>query len=147
MIEPTIQILRGLGVPADQIKSEAFVAAKRVEAALASSDSPAAPTPPTTGALSPSSSAGDQTGPTLTFARSMKSASLTTQKTLLEVAEDAGINIDFECRSGICGRCKTRLLAGSVNMEVEDALDDKDKSDNVILLCQARSTGNVTLEA
>jgi ferredoxin len=77
----------------------------------------------------------------------MKSTPLTTEKTLLELAEGAGVNIDFECRSGICGQCKTRLLAGSVNMEVQDALDDADKSANIILLCQARSTGNVTIEA
>jgi ferredoxin len=32
-------------------------------------------------------------------------------------------------------------------MEVQDALDDEDKSENVILLCQAKSTGNVTIEA
>jgi len=147
MMESTIQMLRELGVPADQIKSEAFVAAKRAEAALAPSDSPAAPTSSLTGALSSTSPADDKTVPTLTFARSVKSAPLTTGKTLLEISEDAGIDIDFECRSGICGRCKTRLLAGSVNMEVQDALDDVDKSENVILLCQARSTGNVTIEA
>jgi ferredoxin-NADP reductase/DMSO/TMAO reductase YedYZ heme-binding membrane subunit len=147
MMEPTIQMLRELGVPADQIKSEAFVATKRAEAVLASSDSPAAPTPSATSALSSTSPAGDKTAPTLTFARSVKSAPLTTEKTLLEISEEAGINIDFECRSGICGRCKTRLLAGSVNMEVQDALDDADKSANLILLCQARSNGNVTIEA
>ena len=147
MMEPTIQMLRELGVPADQIKSEAFVAAKRAETVLASSDSPAAPTPSATGALSSTSPAGDKTAPTLTFARSVKSAPLRTEKTLLEISEEAGINIDFECRSGICGRCKTRLLAGSVDMEVQDALDDADKSENLILLCQARSTGNVTIEA
>jgi ferredoxin len=140
-------MLRELGVPADQIKSEAFVAAKRAEATLASSDSPAVPTSSTTGALSSTSSAGDKPVPALTFARSMKSTPLITEKTLLEMAEGAGVNIDFECRSGICGRCKTRLLAGSVNMEVQDALDDADKSANIILLCQAKSTGNVTIEA
>ena len=32
-------------------------------------------------------------------------------------------------------------------MEVQDALDDADKSANIILLCQAKSTGNVTIEA
>ena len=147
MMEAAIQILRELGVPADQIKSEAFVAAKRAEAVLASSDSPSAPIPSATDALPSTSQAGDKIVPILTFARSVKSAPLAPEKTLLEIAEDAGISIDFECRSGICGRCKTRLLAGSVNMEVQDALDDVDKSENVILLCQARSTGNVTIEA
>ena len=65
MMEPTIQMLRELGVPADQIKSEAFVAAKRAEAALVSSDSPAAPTPSATDALASTSPAGDQDSPHL----------------------------------------------------------------------------------
>ena len=131
MMEPTIQLLRDLGVPGDQIKSEAFVAVKRAEVT----------------ALSSTLSARDPTVPTLTFALSMKSAPLPPEKTLLEISEDAGLNLDFECRSGICGRCKTRLLAGCVTMEVQDALDDADKSNNFILLCQAKSTDNVTIEA
>jgi ferredoxin len=83
----------------------------------------------------------------LKFARSAKSVPLAPEKTLLEISEDAGINIDYECRSGICGRCKTRLLGGCVTMEVQDALDETDKSNNVILLCQARATEHVTIEA
>jgi ferredoxin-NADP reductase/DMSO/TMAO reductase YedYZ heme-binding membrane subunit len=142
MMEPTIQLLRELGVPPDQIKSEAFVAAKRAEAALVPSDSPADTTAPATDAA-PSTSAV----PTLTFARSAKSVPLAPEKTLLELGEDAGLDLDFECRSGICGRCKARLLTGSVTMEVQEALDAADKSKNFILLCQAKSSGNVTIEA
>jgi ferredoxin-NADP reductase/DMSO/TMAO reductase YedYZ heme-binding membrane subunit len=141
MMGPTIQLLHELGVPGDQIKSEAFVAAKRDGVAHALAESEAAPTPSTT------SLPGDPTVPTLTFALSVKSAPLAPGKTLLEISEDAGLTIDFECRSGICGRCKTRLLAGRVTMEVQDALDDEDKSNNFILLCQARSTDHVTIEA
>jgi ferredoxin len=77
----------------------------------------------------------------------MKTAPVAPEKSLLEISEGAGLNIDFECRSGICGRCKTRLLAGSVTMEVQDALDDVDRSNNLILLCQAKSADPVTLEA
>jgi len=147
MMEPTMQLLRQLGVPGDQIKSEAFVAAKRAEVALASADAEAPPPSPATGALPATSPAGDPAVPTLTFARSLKSAPLAPEKTLLEIAENAGLNPDFECRSGICGRCKTRLLAGCVSMEVQDALDESDKSNNFILLCQAKSADNVTIEA
>jgi ferredoxin len=39
------------------------------------------------------------------------------------------------------------MLAGSVTMEVQDALDAADKSKNFILLCQAKSSGDVTIEA
>jgi ferredoxin len=83
----------------------------------------------------------------LTFLRSGKSVPLDPDKTLLEIAEDAGLTPDFECRSGICGRCKNRLVTGSVTMEVEDALDETDKSQNIILLCQAKATASVTIDA
>jgi ferredoxin len=141
MMGPTIQLLRELGVPGHQIKSEAFIAAPRVETTPAGS----AATAPRV--LPPMSAAGDSSAPTLTFGRSAKSVPLAPEKTLLEISEAAGVSIDFECRSGICGRCKTKLLAGSVTMEVQDALDEADKSRNIILLCQAKATDHVTIEA
>jgi ferredoxin-NADP reductase/DMSO/TMAO reductase YedYZ heme-binding membrane subunit len=143
MMEPTIQLLRELGVPAEQIKSEAFVAAKRAEAGLTPEDSATVPI----NATQSTAPAGDSAEPTLTFTRSAKSVPLAPDKTLLELGEDAGLDLDFECRSGICGRCKARLLTGSVTMEVQDALDAADKSKNFILLCQAKSSGDVTIEA
>ncbi len=92
-------------------------------------------------------SSDDGGEPTLTFSRSAKSVALIPDKCLLEIAEEAGVNIDYECRSGICGRCKTRLLAGSVTMDAQDALSDEDRSNNIILMCQARATERVTVEA
>jgi glycine betaine catabolism B len=139
MMEPTIQLLRELGVPEKQIKSEAFVAAKRAEETLAADIRPAA------AAVSTPSVAGDE--PVLTFARSGKTVALAPDKCLLELGEEIGLNLDYECRSGICGRCKARLISGSVTMEVQDALDDTDRSQNLILLCQAKSSGDVTIEA
>ena len=64
-----------------------------------------------------------------------------------EAAEDAGVSIPFECRSGICGQCKTKLLAGRVTMEVQDALSDADRSKGLILACQARPVGDVSVDA
>jgi len=142
MMEPTIQLLRELGVPKEQIKSEAFVAAKRAETAPPASTISAAFVAPVS-----IPSEDDSGEPTLTFLRSGKSVPLVPDKTLLEIAEDAGLTPDFECRSGICGRCKHRLVAGSVTMEVEDALDASDKSQNLILLCQAKATASVAIDA
>jgi ferredoxin len=85
--------------------------------------------------------------PVCTFARSGKSAPLPPDKTVLEASEDVGVNIDNSCREGYCGVCKTKLLAGQVTMAVEDALDENDKAQNIILACQAKSTGDVTVEA
>ncbi len=141
MMEPTIKLLRELGVPGDQIKSEAFVAAKRAETAAPDTASRA-----TGESVSPPPT-GDGTSPVLTLRRSNKSLPLEPDKTLLEICEASGVNIDFECRSGICGRCKTKLLAGCVTMEVQDALDDADQSNNIILLCQAKAVEDVTIDA
>jgi ferredoxin len=38
-------------------------------------------------------------------------------------------------------------MANCVTMEVQDALDESDKANNFILLCQAKATDHVTIEA
>ena len=141
MMIPTIQLLRDLGVSSEKIKSEEFIAAKRAESSPDSLKAGhQAPVPD----LLPDDDDGESI---LTLARSGKSLALTPDKVLLEIAEDAGVNIDYECRSGICGRCKTRLLSGQVTMDTQDALTDDDKAKNIILMCQARATGRVTVDA
>jgi ferredoxin-NADP reductase/DMSO/TMAO reductase YedYZ heme-binding membrane subunit len=149
MMELTIELLRGQGVPSEQIRSEAFLVAKRSDASRPASDAEASPVVSGAMAVAPSPAmAIDELGPpAVTFSLSARSALLSQEKTLLELSEQAGLNIDYECRSGVCGRCKTKLLAGSVTMEVQDALDELDKANNFILLCQAKATDHVTIEA
>jgi glycine betaine catabolism B len=85
--------------------------------------------------------------PIVTFAQSDKSAPLPPRKSILEVAESVGVPIDFDCRSGICGRCRTKLVSGEVTMAVQDALSDADIADGYILACQARCQEPVTVDA
>ena len=67
--------------------------------------------------------------------------------TVLEAAEECGIAIPFECRSGICGQCKTKLVSGRVTMEVQDALTPADKAKGLVLACQARPVRDVIVDA
>ena len=67
--------------------------------------------------------------------------------TVLEAAEECGVNIPFECRSGICGQCKTKLVAGRVTMEVQDALTPADRAKGLVLACQARPVKDVIVDA
>jgi ferredoxin len=148
-MEPTIALLREHGVPGEQVRSEAFLAAKRTDVARVMSGLEVSPgmSPALAGAAA-ADLAQDLSGPpAVTFARSAKRALLSPEKSLLELSEEAGLSIDYECRSGVCGRCKTKLLAGSVTMEVQDALDESDKANHFILLCQAKATEHVTVEA
>lgn len=140
MMTPTIQLLRDLGVPADNIKSEEFITAKKAELG-STAEAGASPAPAVYETMT------DDGEPVLTLARSGKSLPLDSGKVLLEIAEDAGVNLDYECRSGICGRCKQRLLSGRVTMETQDALTEDEKAKNIILMCQARAAGPVTVDA
>ncbi len=138
MTDPTRQMLRDLGVPDESIRVESFASPSRLAAgtaALVSGDSASAV------------DVGDPQEATLTFARSGKSTLVPMGLTVLEVAESLGVPIDYDCRAGICGRCKTRLLEGRVVMDAEDALDAIDRAKNVILSCQARCIDQVVLDA
>jgi ferredoxin len=42
----------------------------------------------------------------LRFARSEKLITNLGGKTILEIAEEQGISLPYDCRSGICGQCK-----------------------------------------
>lgn len=157
MMDAIRRVLAELGVPADQIKAEAFGPAMGLVPPPRPSPSPLPPVSVTQllQSVEPDTvAAGEareaEAGPataTLSFARSDKAAPLSPDKTVLEVAESIGVPIDYSCRVGTCGICKTKLLAGQVTMEVQDALTDEDKASGIILACQARSLGNVTVDA
>jgi ferredoxin len=48
---------------------------------------------------------------------------------------------------GTCGTCRVKLLSGQVTMAIEEGLEPGDKEKNIILACQAKSAGNVVVEA
>jgi glycine betaine catabolism B len=146
MIKTTRQMLAELGVPEASIQFESFVSPARAASRAAAAEDAvgtlaAVPEPPE------NESTAVQGAATVTFARSGKSAPMPAGKTVLEAAEDLGVNINYDCRSGICGTCKTKLLAGRVTMATQDALDPLDRANNVILSCQARCIDQVVVEA
>lgn len=146
-------VLADLGVPGDQIKTEAFGPARGAvppPGVTVVSDARTPPDSASGSAPSPPASVATVIGPATTsirFARSNKTAPLPPDKTVLEVAESIDVPIDYACRIGTCGTCKIQLLEGKVTMEVEDALTSDEKAHNIILACQARSIGNLVVEA
>jgi ferredoxin len=148
MMESVMALLQKVGVPESRIKSEAFVYPSKTDspaAAQGSKEQPdeiALPEQADSPAL-----ASEAATPNVTFSVSRKVVPLLPGQTILEAGEAAGLDLDFECRSGVCGTCKKRMLAGSVTMDVEAALSPNDKAGNLILLCQAKASRPVTVEA
>jgi len=79
--------------------------------------------------------------------QSDKQAVAQIDETVLDIADALDIDIDNSCRAGSCGSCKVKLLSGHVEMEIDDALDDEEKSKGFILACQAIPTTPVEVEA
>jgi len=63
--------------------------------------------------------------------------------TLLEVAEKNRVQIPYGCREGLCGTCCTRVLSGTVQIDVEDGLTTEQKNAGYVLPCVSRVTGSV----
>jgi ferredoxin len=75
-----------------------------------------------------------------------KSADNPAAKTVLEVAEDLDVSIDFDCRAGICGTCKVKLLSGNCRLATDDALSSEDRANGLILSCQAYCLDEVSVD-
>ncbi|MBC7961527.1 MAG: 2Fe-2S iron-sulfur cluster binding domain-containing protein [Steroidobacteraceae bacterium] len=147
-----------LDVPAAQVEIEAFSATQIASAeggetppdtaAKAPADVPGNSAPAAVAADAPPAAEAPAEGVVaVTFQKSGKSAPLPPDKSILEVSEDAAVNIPSECRVGTCGACKVKLLSGEVTMEVESALTAEEKAGGTILACQARSTAACTVDA
>jgi ferredoxin-NADP reductase/ferredoxin len=126
MMEAVKAALVGLGVPGAKIKTEAFGTVKR--------------NPTAKGAAS------TEVGGNVIFQASDATAAVSVDATILDAADEAGVFIDNACRSGTCGSCRVKLISGTVNMAVEDALTEQDKAEGYILTCQAKIRGDVKVD-
>jgi ferredoxin-NADP reductase len=65
---------------------------------------------------------------------------------LLTLAEQSGIHIDHECRSGNCGECMIKCLVGKVDLAEQAELDEIDRKKGWIYACCAYPASNVLLD-
>jgi ferredoxin-NADP reductase/predicted pyridoxine 5'-phosphate oxidase superfamily flavin-nucleotide-binding protein len=63
---------------------------------------------------------------------------------LLELAEAAGLQPEFQCRMGSCGTCRTRLLKGAVVYETQPAADVDDA--HALICCALPADSALALE-
>ena len=68
------------------------------------------------------------------------------QSTLLDQAESADVNIPYSCRSGKCGRCKTKLLSGDVKVLNNQGLFENEIAEGYILACSSIPESDISIE-
>jgi len=73
-----------------------------------------------------------------------KEYTLDTEKTLLENLESQAVSVEFHCRDGHCGACRTKLISGNVsysNFPMAYLKDDE------ILLCCSKSKEDIFIKS
>ena len=120
------QILSTLGVNQDRILQESFGESKRLTE------------------FHPQETRADNT---VVFIRSQKVCQVSAGSTLLDLAEQNEVHIPYGCRQGQCGTCATRVLSGTVQMDIEAGLTAEQKNAGYILPCVSRAEGTVVLSA
>jgi ferredoxin-NADP reductase len=122
-------LLASLDFPMDNYYEESFGGGKKVKQAKTGQGT------------------GEKTG-RLIFATTGKEIPTDGQETILDLAAAEGIEISYSCRSGNCGTCKVRKLAGEVKYEGEPkGLGATEAEKGYILACIACPIAQVTVEA
>ena len=120
-MQDTYDGLRNMGVADERVHAEAFGPSSLKRSGTASAETPAVPI-------------ATESVPVL-FASSAKEARWEPESgTLLELAEQRGLEPDFSCRSGSCGTCKVKILQGKIAYETPPTAETKE---NEVLICCA----------
>lgn len=94
------------------------------------------------------SAAPGQTQDTFTvrMARSGKTFTMTAEQTVLSAAKKAGAVVPSSCSQGVCGTCKTALLEGSVEMNHNGGIRQREIDKGLRLLCCSRPTSDLVID-
>ncbi len=59
---------------------------------------------------------------------------------ILDAALNAGADLPFACKGGVCSTCKCQVKGGDVEMKINYALEDSELAQKLVLSCQAVPT-------
>ena len=120
------QITAGLGLPASNYIEESFDAyAGSVEPAV----------------LAPASQSFN-----VTFAKQGRTIEVPDGQTVLSCAKKAGVKMPSSCSNGVCGTCKSKLLSGTVDMQHNGGIRQREIDMGLFLPCCSKPLGDLVID-
>ena len=61
---------------------------------------------------------------------------------ILDAAHKVGADLPYACKGGVCCTCRAKVVEGSVNMDVNYALEEDEVEQGFVLTCQSHPTSD-----
>lgn len=127
MIQATEQALLAAGVPAQRIRTERFTTGA-AQAAKVQADVDAA------GARRPTGAAAQAV---VVLDGKQHEVPIGAGEAVLDAALEAGLDLPYSCKGGVCSTCRAKVLQGRVTMERNFGLTEAEVAAGFVLTCQA----------
>ncbi|PVZ41182.1 hybrid-cluster NAD(P)-dependent oxidoreductase [Pseudomonas sp. CC120222-01a] len=83
---------------------------------------------------------------TVRLARSGREFTMSAEQTVLSAAKKAGAIVPSSCSQGVCGTCKTAVLEGTVEMNHNGGIRQREIDKGMRLLCCSRPTSDLVID-
>ena len=134
MIEATEAALLQAGVPANRVHTERFTS--NATESVANKD----PQTRGTGPKASKSVAEKRIALTVVLDGKPHELQIGEDEHILDAALNAGLDLPYSCKGGVCCTCRAKVMEGSVSMDKNFTLEPWETDQGFVLSCQARAT-------